>query len=49
MTWFPQTGAGSVAQFPLTRSRQWRMISNDLEDGKTIVVADQNATRSAEH
>jgi hypothetical protein len=41
MSWFPQVGAGSVAQFPLNRSRQWRMISNDLESGERIALADQ--------
>jgi hypothetical protein len=43
MTWFPQIGAGSVAQFPLTRVRRWRNISNQLESGERIVLADRNA------
>lgn len=43
MSWYPQVGVGAIAQFPLTRSRQWRMITNDLESGETIAIADQHA------
>ena len=39
MNWFPQIGAGSVAQFPVTRSRKWRAIANTLEsDGQNPVA-----------
>ena len=34
MNWFPQIGAGSVAQFPVTRSRKWRAITNSLETAR---------------
>ena len=37
MSWFPQIGAGSMAQFPLQRSRKWRAIMNDLESGERIM------------
>ena len=40
MNWFPQTGAGSIAQFPLRRLRTWRGIANDLESGERIVLPD---------
>ena len=40
MNWFPQIGAGAVAQFPLQRRRQWRAISNVLESGELISLPD---------
>ena len=40
MSWFPQIGGGSIAQFPLSRSRQWRAISNELESGERISLPD---------
>jgi hypothetical protein len=43
MSFFPQTGAGSVAQFPLRRSRQWRSIKNDLESSERILLPDSSA------
>jgi hypothetical protein len=43
--WFPQIGSGSVAQFPLTRSRRWRTISNELESGERVTLADQYANQ----
>jgi hypothetical protein len=43
MNWFPQIGAGSVAQFPVTRSRQWRAITNSLESGGRIMLPDTTA------
>jgi hypothetical protein len=43
MTWFPQIGAGSVAQFPLQRSRKWRAISNQMESGEQILLPDLTA------
>jgi hypothetical protein len=43
MNWFPQIGSGSVAQFPLSRSRQWRAITNTLESGERITLPDTSA------
>jgi hypothetical protein len=43
MSLFPQIGAGSVAQFPLTRSRKWRAITNQLEDTEQIMLPDTAA------
>jgi hypothetical protein len=43
MSWYPQTGSGSVAQFPVTRSRRWRAIANNLEDGEQIMLPDTTA------
>ena len=40
MNWYPQIGAGSVTQFPLSRSRTWRAIRNQLESGEQIVLPD---------
>lgn len=40
MNWFPQTGAGSVAQYPLERVRRWRTITNRLENGERITLPD---------
>jgi hypothetical protein len=45
MTWYPQIGAGSIAQFPITRSRQWRTIANALESGARITLPDQHANQ----
>ena len=44
MNYFPQTGAGSIAQFPLQRTRQWRWIQNQLESGETILLPDAAAS-----
>ncbi|HVW84786.1 MAG TPA: hypothetical protein VHB50_08890 [Bryobacteraceae bacterium] len=43
MNWFPQIGAGSIAQFPLRRVRRWRSITNMLECGEQIVLPDPGA------
>src|SRR5580658_3468215 len=43
MSWYPQIGSGSVAQFPVSRSRRWRAIVNDLEDGEQIMLPDTAA------
>jgi len=43
MTWFPQIGTGSIAQFPLQRSRKWRAISNLMESGEQILLPDPAA------
>ena len=40
MNWFPQTGAGSLAQYPMERARSWRRISNLLENGERISLPD---------
>jgi hypothetical protein len=40
MNWFPQLSSGAMAQYPLHRNRQWRAISNTLESGETITLAD---------
>lgn len=42
MNWFPQIGAGSMAQFPLKRKRQWRVIENVLASGERIALPDLN-------
>jgi len=43
MSFFPQVGAGSVAQYPVTRSRRWRAIANQMEDGEIILLPDTTA------
>jgi hypothetical protein len=43
MTWFPQIGNGSIAQYPLQRARKWRAISNTLENGQRIILPDTSA------
>jgi len=40
MNWYPQIGAGAVAQFPLQRKRQWRAITNVMESGELISLPD---------
>ena len=45
MSWFPQIGGGSIAQFPLRRSRTWRSISNQLESSERIRLPDSAAGR----
>lgn len=40
MNWFPQIGAGAMAQFPLQRKRQWRAITNVMESGELISFPD---------
>jgi hypothetical protein len=40
VNWFPQIGSGSIAQFPITRSRQWRNIVNVMESGEHIALPD---------
>jgi len=43
MSWFPQVGAGSVAQFPVSRSRKWRAIVNQMESSELITLPDAAA------
>ena len=45
MSWYPQIGAGAVAQFPLSRSRMWRAITNNLESSERIILPDPTAGR----
>lgn len=45
MSSFPQIGLGAVAQFPLTRSRKWRTILNNLEDTEQIMLPDTPASQ----
>jgi len=40
MNWYPQIGAGAVAQCPLQRKRQWRAITNVMESGEIISLPD---------
>jgi hypothetical protein len=43
MTWYPQIGAGALAQFPFKRTRKWRSILNVLENGERIALPDSAA------
>jgi len=43
VSFYPQIGRGSVAQFPLRRTRKWRAITNELESGERIVLPDSAA------
>jgi hypothetical protein len=47
MSWFPQIGAGSMAQLPLRRTRRWRSISNQLESYERILLPDPAAGQVA--
>jgi hypothetical protein len=47
VNYFPQTGAGSIAQFPVQRTRQWRWISNQMESGEMVQLPDTPASRIA--
>jgi hypothetical protein len=40
MSFYPQTGQGTVSQFPLRRTRHWRAITNQLESGEQFIVPD---------
>ncbi len=40
MNWYPQIGAGAMAQFPLHRKRQWRAIANVMESGELVSLPD---------
>jgi hypothetical protein len=40
MNWYPQFGTGSIAQFPLGRTRKWRAITNWLENDERVVLSD---------
>jgi hypothetical protein len=43
MNYFPQIGAGSIAQFPLRRRRTWQTISNQMESTERILLPDTAA------
>jgi hypothetical protein len=43
MSWCPQIGGGSIAQFPIHRRRRWHSIANDLENGARIALPDPAA------
>lgn len=45
MNWFPQTGSGSITQFPFHRRNKWRTISNELENGEWLGLPDPAADR----
>lgn len=38
MNWYPQFGAGSIAQFPLSRTRKWRAITNRMENDERVLL-----------
>jgi hypothetical protein len=40
MSFYPQIGSGVVTQFPFSRTRMWRGITNQLEGGESIVLPD---------
>lgn len=40
MSFYPQIGQGTVSQFPLRRTRNWRAITNQLESGEQFIVPD---------
>jgi hypothetical protein len=40
MNWYPQIGAGAIAQYPVHRKRQWRPINNVMESGELISLPD---------
>jgi hypothetical protein len=40
MSTYPQIGQGTVSQFPLRRTRNWRAITNQLESGEQFIVPD---------
>jgi len=40
MTWFPQMSSGTLTQLPIQKSRKWRAIRNELENGERILLPD---------
>jgi hypothetical protein len=40
MNWYPQIGAGSIAQLPVSRTQKWRAVTNRLESGEQIRLPD---------
>jgi hypothetical protein len=45
MTIYPQLSTGTACQYPIARTIVYRTITNSLEDGSRITLADANATR----
>lgn len=43
MPYFPQLFTGALSQYPITRRLSYRTITNELEDGSRVVLADTNA------
>jgi hypothetical protein len=43
MNWYPQIGAGSIAQLPVSRTRKWRAITNSLESDEQVMLTDTTA------
>ena len=43
MSFYPQIGPGTVTQFPIGRTRKWRVITSVLESGEQIVLPDMAA------
>lgn len=43
MNWYPQCDSGSIAQFPLSRSRRWRSIVNQIESSELLMLPDTAA------
>jgi hypothetical protein len=40
MSFYPQLGNGAITQFPFSRTRKWRGITNQLEGGELITLPD---------
>jgi hypothetical protein len=47
VSFYPQIGNGVVAQFPFRRTRHWRAITNQLESGELITLADTAGGQAA--
>jgi hypothetical protein len=43
MSFYPQIGPGTITQFPIGRTRKWRVITSVLESGEQIVLPDTAA------
>jgi hypothetical protein len=43
MSFYPQIGPGTITQFPIGRTRKWRVITSVLESGEQIVLPDAAA------
>ena len=43
MSWYPQIDSGAIAQFPVTRGREWRTILNTIESGEQVTLPDASA------
>ncbi|MGD1069549.1 MAG: hypothetical protein ABSB15_05355 [Bryobacteraceae bacterium] len=47
MSFYPQIGTGTITQFPVGRTRTWRVITSVLESGEQIVLPDTAAGQIA--